>query len=167
MFTYYILYFAFVKGLSPKNIKIIYNTAMPAIKYLSALPGKLQPTINQGEYVFCQVETLAALQNVTPLGSFQEAEGLSVILARQQADDLHLPYTLICGWITLNVNSDLAAVGLTAMISQALAEAGISCNVVAAFQHDHLFIPISASTQALKILQRLDTQIDKKGNANL
>ena len=65
-------------------------------------------------------------------------------------------------WITLEVHSDLNAVGLTAAVSGALARAGISCNVVAAACHDHLFVPVEAAPAALACLESLHLgQVDK------
>jgi len=57
--------------------------------------------------------------------------------------------------ITLMVHSALEGVGLTAAVSTALAEAGIACNVVAGFHHDHLFVPWERRDEALELLQRL------------
>lgn len=57
--------------------------------------------------------------------------------------------------ITLMVHSALDGVGLTAAVSGALAEAGIACNVVAGFHHDHLFVPWERRGEAQAILQRL------------
>ncbi len=54
--------------------------------------------------------------------------------------------------IVLDVLSALDGVGLTATVSSALAEAGIPCNVVAAYHHDHLFVPADAAEHALAIL---------------
>ncbi|MEO0982161.1 MAG: ACT domain-containing protein [Pseudomonadota bacterium] len=44
-------------------------------------------------------------------------------------------------WLELSVYSDLQAVGFLAAVSAALAEAGVPCNAVAAFHHDHIFVP--------------------------
>ena len=57
--------------------------------------------------------------------------------------------------ITLQVHSALEGVGLTAAVSGALAGAGIACNVVAGFYHDHLFVPWARREEALASLQRL------------
>ncbi len=53
------------------------------------------------------------------------------------------------------MHSDLQAVGLTAAVATALAEAGISCNVVAAAYHDHLFVPVESASQAIAALRTL------------
>ncbi|CCA53561.1 hypothetical protein SVEN_0274 [Streptomyces venezuelae ATCC 10712] len=57
--------------------------------------------------------------------------------------------------ITLRVHSALDAVGLTAAVAGALAEAGLSCNVVAGFHHDHLFVEHARAQEALAVLDRL------------
>jgi hypothetical protein len=57
--------------------------------------------------------------------------------------------------ITLMVHSALDGVGLTAAVSGALAGAGIACNIVAGFHHDHLFVPWHRRDEALALLQRL------------
>jgi hypothetical protein len=57
--------------------------------------------------------------------------------------------------ITLMVHSALDGVGLTAAVAGALAQAGIACNVVAGFHHDHIFVPWQRRDEALAILQRL------------
>ena len=78
-----------------------------------------------------------------------------MVLRKEDADRLGLDYDYVAGWITLTVQSSLAAVGLTAAVSTALAEAGISCNVVAGYHHDHLLVPADRLDDALAALRRL------------
>ena len=84
-----------------------------------------------------------------------EAEGLTVIapvdaLARHGIH--HIP-----GWalISLTVHSDLAAVGLTAVVATALAAGGLSANVVAGYFHDHVLVPWPRRQEAMAILAGL------------
>lgn len=80
----------------------------------------------------------------------REAEGITRII---RADEDN-PGPLF-GCVTLQVHSDLEGVGLTAAVSTALAEAGIACNVIAGFHHDHLFVPWPSRHDAMTILQSL------------
>jgi uncharacterized protein len=128
---------------------------MPGETSLNALLRGLSPTLNPGEYVFCTVGEEQVLQGLRPLGSFQEREGLTVILERSQADRLQLSYAYVAAWITISIHSALEAVGLTAALSTALAQAGISCNVVAGFYHDHLFVGAAEGPRALQVLREL------------
>ena len=57
--------------------------------------------------------------------------------------------------VSLTIQSDLAAVGLTAAFARALADHGISANVVAGFHHDHIFVPWASRDKALTALQEL------------
>lgn len=122
---------------------------------LTTLLRSMNPQLNDGTYVFCSLTDAAQLDGVQPLGSFQEAEGLTVILPRLQAEQLRLPYSYVAAWLTLHVHSALEAVGLTAAVAGALAQAGISCNVIAGFYHDHLFVAHADGPRALAVLQQL------------
>lgn len=57
--------------------------------------------------------------------------------------------------ITLNVYSDLEGVGLTAAVASTLAKSGIACNVIAAFHHDHIFVPWDRREESLELLRQL------------
>lgn len=59
---------------------------------------------------------------------------------------------------TVTVHSDLQAVGLTAAVAEALTKASISCNVVAAAFHDHIFVPVERATDALAQLMDLQSR---------
>ena len=106
-----------------------------------------------GAYVFCVLPEGLQLPEEEIIGQFREVEGRTVIISKKEADRLALSYTAVLAWIRLNVHSSLEAVGLTAAVSGALARAGISCNVVAAYYHDHLFVPLADAERALTALQ--------------
>ena len=77
---------------------------------------------------------------VEPLAMFQEAEATTVVLTRQQAEAAGLDGAFPSAWITLDVASDLEAVGFLAVITAAMAAEDIGINVVSAYHHDHLFV---------------------------
>ncbi|MDC6379536.1 ACT domain-containing protein [Pseudomonas graminis] len=124
---------------------------------LGALLRSMNPELNDGEYVFCTVADGSHVQGIEVVGSFREREGLTVILERNQAQRLGLDCDYVMAWITLTVHSSLAAVGLTAAFASALGQAGISCNVVAGFYHDHLFVGKDDALKAMTTLRALAT----------
>ena len=125
---------------------------------LEKLLRSMKPELNAGEYVFCTVDSSKRATALNPVCMFQELEAVTVILSKHQADDASLPYSTVCAWITLTVHSSLEAVGLTAAVSKALTDANISCNVVAAYYHDHIFVPVKDTTQAINMLVNLTRQ---------
>jgi hypothetical protein len=88
------------------------------------------------------------------LASFREDEGLSLILPEAVARAEGFDGTAMA-CLTLTVWSSLEAVGLTAAVAQALEAEGIPANVVAAFRHDHVFVPAALAARALAALERL------------
>lgn len=122
---------------------------------LDALLAHLRPVRQPGEFVFASVVGDELPRGLTPLATFREAEGWSVIVRQEDATPAGLTPLFRAAWITLTVPSDLQAVGLTAAVAQALTAAGISCNVVAAAHHDHLFVPVPRADEALQVLQTL------------
>ena len=126
----------------------------PAEKDLHTLLATMRPVIREGEYVY------ALWPHGKPLAghiaaAVREAEGLTVVLPRDDADAMGLKYDFVAAWITLQVHSSLEAVGLTAAVSAALTEAKISCNVLAGFHHDHLLVPVADAERALEVLHEL------------
>lgn len=128
---------------------------MPPIADLSALLASLQPQLNDGVFVFATLRPGQHVEGADLVALVREPEGTSVVVEQQAAVRLGLDATFPCAWITLSVNSDLQAVGLTAAFAAALGGAGISCNVVAGTQHDHLFVPVSRAAEAMTVLQQL------------
>ncbi len=122
---------------------------------LKTLLSSLSPRLNAGEFVFLSLkEHLPA--HVRPLATFHEWEGESVVLRKEQADTIGLKHGVdTYAWITLDVNSPLDSVGLTAAVSAALAAENIPCNVVAAFHHDHVFVPTVLAKKAMGVLTLL------------
>ncbi|MCR8561302.1 ACT domain-containing protein [Mucilaginibacter sp. BJC16-A38] len=126
---------------------------------INTLLRSMTPKLNEGDYVFCTIDTLANIDVKETISVFKEAEeGWTVILAKDLADHLNLSYSYVAAWITLTIHSSLEAVGLTAAFSNALAEEGISCNVVAAFYHDHIFVAKKDAERAMEALKRLSDQ---------
>ena len=123
---------------------------------LGALLRSLRPVLNPGVFVFCVTDGDVPAE-WRPLATMREAEGTTVIVEAEVAKAHGLTPIFEAAWITLTVNSSLEAVGLTAAFARALADAGISCNVVAAVHHDHLFVPLAEGRRALAVLQELST----------
>ena len=122
---------------------------------LDILLKTMKPFLNEGDYVFCTTTAKINTEDIVML--FTENEGTTIILKKEIADTLGLPYSFVAAWITLTAHSSLAASGFTAAFSTALAKENISCNVVAAFYHDHLFVDKQDAEKAMKILKELST----------
>lgn len=125
---------------------------MSGEKDLEKLLKSMKPQHNVGDYVFCKVEKLKNLNLDDIEMFFKEKETITLILKKEIAEQLNLEYSVVMSWITLTVHSSLEAVGLTAAFSKALSENGISCNVVAAFYHDHIFVNTNDTEKAMKVL---------------
>jgi uncharacterized protein len=117
---------------------------------LDVLLAGMRPHLNPGEYVYCVSEHPVP----QAIATFRESEGLTVVLERTQAELLGLQPVFEAEWITLTIHSALDAVGFLAVVAARLAEAGISCNVISAAYHDHLFVPRGRGADAIAALQR-------------
>lgn len=127
---------------------------MTGITDLQTLLRSLSPVLKPEEYVFITLPRAGwkEVSCLDPVSVFREDEGFSLIVNRKTADSNGLSYDGVFRLISLSVHSSLEAVGLTAALSTALAGQGISTNVVAAFYHDHFFVPASKAELALKAL---------------
>ncbi|QNK79874.1 ACT domain-containing protein [Nakamurella sp. PAMC28650] len=120
---------------------------------LSELLRLLEPELHSGEYLYCSVEEVPS--GIVPVVMIAETEGITLVIPREQAEQLGLPGIFPCAWITLRVPSALDAVGLTAAVSTALTRDGISCNISAGYHHDHLFVPVDRARDTMAVLAAL------------
>ena len=127
---------------------------MAGIKDLEKLLSSMSPELIDGEYVFCTVPNgkYGNYQDLSPLATFIESEGLTLVVSRENADKSDLKYDGVFKCISLTVHSSLEAVGLTAAVSTKLSEHNISANIIAAYYHDHVFVPAESTETALSLL---------------
>ncbi len=111
----------------------------------------LQPFLNPGTYQFqtrLQVEFHPGI-----IATFREEEGITLIVRTDSnGDDALNEEDMLWSWITLQNNTSLDKVGITAKFAAALAKSDIPCNVMAAHHHDHIFVPIGKTQDAMDIL---------------
>ncbi|MEW2566782.1 ACT domain-containing protein [Streptomyces sp. NPDC047070] len=122
---------------------------------LGRLLSGMEPALHPGRYVFTTVPGRTAPPGLSPVVTVVEDEGLTLVVEQEGADAARLAYDYVAGWITLRIHSALDAVGLTAAVARALAEEGLSCNVVAGFHHDHVFVPHERAAEAVTLLEQL------------
>ena len=119
---------------------------------LKQLIANMEPVLNEGEYVFASVPDITAIPRSMTICEMREKEGMTVVLSKKNADKLGLSADFVAAWITLNIHSALEAVGLTAAFATALGESNISCNVIAGYYHDHIFVSVEDKEKAMKVL---------------
>lgn len=125
---------------------------MTVVVDLDDLCRQMTPCLVDGVYVYCTFSDFRLPAGVEPVCTFRETEGLTAIISKPEADAVALPSVFPCRLITLTVHSSLDAVGFLACISARLALAGIACNAVAAYHHDHLFVPEARAEETVRIL---------------
>ena len=130
---------------------------MTAETDITVLVRSLNPGVRHGEFVYVVVDDAHA-DTLDYEARVHEVEGVSLVMRREDADAAGLPYDFVAAWITLAVHSSLAAVGLTAALTTALAERRISCNVIAGYHHDHLLVPLHRADDALVVLRKLSSR---------
>jgi hypothetical protein len=122
---------------------------------LLALLKNLQPELQPGVVTFCALPRDVDLTAIPWIALVREEEGLTAVVSEDTAASHGWTVSFRARQITLRVYSDLDAIGLTAAVAQALATAGISCNVIAAVHHDHLFVPVDQADRAMSVLRAL------------
>ncbi len=127
---------------------------------LAHLLRSLEPVLNAGTYIFASVPFDFDVGSIgaSLIATVREVEGLTLVVEESAlVVSLGLRVLFRSRWITLNVHSDLEAVGLTAAFSSKLGESGISCNVLAGAFHDHIFVPVDRAEEAILRLKELQS----------
>lgn len=106
---------------------------------------------------FCFVDLGEVPPGVVIHATVVETEGTTAVVDGDSLNpDARRP-DFVAAWLTVQVHSSLDAVGLTAALSGALAQADIPCNVLAGLYHDHLLVPETKAELAIEVLRGLRT----------
>ncbi len=136
---------------------------MSGERNLGRLLSEMKPVLHGDELVYCCIDAADLLQwDEPPIMMFKEEEATTLILRRSVADRMSIKYNSTWSMITLSVHSDLEAVGFLAEVSKHLAMAGISVNVVSAYYHDHLLVPVEKAQSAMDVLQKLSQRYHER-----
>lgn len=122
------------------------------ITNLEQLIANMEPVLNEGAYVFAAVSDISSIPRSMTICEMKEKEGMTVVLTKEDAQNLGISFDFVAAWITLNIHSALEAVGLTAAFATALGENNISCNVIAGYYHDHIFVDVKDKEKAMEVL---------------
>ena len=127
---------------------------MAGVKDLRKLMTSLSPHLIDGDFVFCTIQDAkyGDFAELLPMASYCEDAALTLLVTKENADKAGFTYESIFKCLTLKVHSSREEVGLTAAISNKLAERGISANVIAAYYHDHIFVQAEKVDAALSAL---------------
>ena len=125
---------------------------------LKAILQSLSPIMLDETYVFCTVvgASYGDYAETAPIASYQEHEGLTLVLTQERADASEFGYEGLFSCISLQVHSSLESVGLTAVVAGKLAAYEISANIIAGYYHDHVFVPQAQASEALALLRNLN-----------
>ncbi|MDQ3263252.1 MAG: ACT domain-containing protein [Myxococcota bacterium] len=125
-------------------------------KNLRALLRSMRPALLEGTYAYVSVPKDQPIPaRLSPVMSFREPEGWSLLLEQKEAVTSGLVATYLCRGISLNVHSSLYAVGFLAVIAERLAKATISINIASAYYRDYIFVPMDRAEDALQLLRKL------------
>lgn len=136
---------------------------MQTITDLKELLKNMKPELKEGEYYIATVDESQLMILAGYIGYivcvYREDEGLTIVFPEELKEVVEgMTNEKIAGpfaMITLNVYSDLMAVGFLAKITDSLAKKKISVNAFSAYHHDHLFVPYERRKDAIKVLERL------------
>jgi hypothetical protein len=115
----------------------------------------MRPELQDG-VLFCSLELAVASElGLSPIGLFLEEEGLTLTLAKDEAEANHLNFTFPCRKITLKKHSSLKAVGFLAFITEKLAQQCIRVDAISAYVHDHLFGSSEEAEDAMRVMSEV------------
>lgn len=132
------------------------STFIKGEKDLQTLLRSIAPTLLEGSWAFATVAKGKPMpEGLKPLMTYQEEEGTTLLLEEKELAKCQLPHAFFCRGISLNVNPSLYAVGLLAAVSEVLAKAAMSINIVSAYHRDYIFVPSARAEEAIGLLKKL------------
>lgn len=127
-------------------------SSAPGETDLAKMLASLDVAHRPGSFTFLEVDIASPEQISAAHAVIIEDESTTLVMLSDDARRLGLDAVVDMAWLTLTVHSSLEAVGLTASFSAALGAAGIACNVLAGYHHDHLLVPSDRADDAIAAL---------------
>ena len=125
-------------------------------KNLRELLKSMQPQLLEGTYGFVHVPPGRAVPpGLKPFATCEEPEGPTLILTEADLAKSGLPHAFFCRCIALSTHSSLYAVGFLAAVSERLAKAHMSINLISGFHRDYVFVPTGRAEEAVSVLKKL------------
>jgi uncharacterized protein len=112
-------------------------------------------TIERRPGRFCFVDLDEVPSGAIVQATVVESEGTTAVVDSDALGPRTETPEFVAAWLTVAAQSSLDAVGLTAALAGALAQAGIPCNVLAGLHHDHLLVPDAKAQMAIEVLHGL------------
>ena len=128
---------------------------MAGEKDIDTLIRSLSAELVGGVNVFVTLPKRDIPTGLQPRMVFEESEGSTLILLKEEAEAHGFDFEFPCRMITLKIHSSLEAVGFLARITTALAKHDMGVNPVSGFFHDHLFVPDGREDDAMRVLGEL------------
>ncbi len=116
-----------------------------------AMIAGMDPDLRPGTFIYAISEDPSLMAQ--SFAVVREDEGVTLVVPLELAKTAGLDCSQPFACITLNVHSALEGVGLTAAVSEALANQGIPANVIAGYHHDHILVPMDQAKRALQALR--------------
>lgn len=125
---------------------------------LKILLTSMTAKLAEGTFVFATLHGNSLPENIKPKMMFQETEGTTYILCKEDAEASGISFEFPSRMISLDIHSSLDAVGFIAIIAAELAKENMGVNPVSAFFHDHIFVPDGRENDALRVLAEISTK---------
>jgi uncharacterized protein len=122
---------------------------------LSEVLKALKVSCDDNAYGFVSVKNTQFKFEEGIIGIFQEKEGVTIIATNEYLAKNDLKPEALFAKMTVEVETSLQLVGLTAILATKLAENNISANVIAGYFHDYIFVQYEARQKAIDVLNSL------------
>lgn len=121
----------------------------------------LDPVLSPKSYVYVGIadQSLLKVFGYDPFAFYRDAEGITLILRKEDADNNLLKYDGVFCKISFNVEFSSECAGLTAILSSALAKAGIGIKPIHTAFKGHVLVKQEDAHTALEILTALQAKI--------
>lgn len=109
-----------------------------------------------GNYIYYTAQQIP--DTLHPFAVVNEEPAQTALITLEEANKNNISSRDVFTRIILHIEDSHTTPGLTAAISQNLASASITCNIVTGFYNAHVFVPRAQAKEAIHLLHELSRQ---------